>query len=34
MTRKGVLNTDAYNFDDIWAFRGPDLVKTGQKSAI
>ena len=32
--RKGVLNTGAYNFDDIWAFRGPDLVKNGQKSAI
>ena len=32
--RKGVLNTGAYNFDDIWAFGGPDLVKNGQKSAI
>jgi hypothetical protein len=32
--RKGVLNTGAYNFDDIWAFRGSDLVKNGQKSAI
>ena len=32
--RKGVLNTGAYNFDDIWAFGGPDLVKNGQESAI
>ena len=32
--RKGALNTGAYNFDDIWAFGGPDLVKNGQKSAI
>ena len=32
--RKGVRNTGAYNFDDIWAFGGPDLVKNGQKSAI
>ena len=32
--QKGVLNTGAYNFDDIWAFGGPDLVKNGQKSAI
>ena len=32
--RKGVLNTGAYNFHDIWAFGGPDLVKNGQKSAL
>ena len=32
--RKGVLNTGAYNFDDIWAFGGPDFVKNAQKSAI
>jgi hypothetical protein len=32
--RKGVLNTGAYNFDDIWDFGGPDLVKNGQKLAI
>ena len=31
---KGVLNTSAYNFHDIWAFGGPDLVKNGQKSAL
>jgi hypothetical protein len=29
--QKGVLNTGAYNFDDIWAFGGPDLVKNGKK---
>ena len=32
--RKGVLNTGAHTFHDIWAFGGPDLVKNGQKSAI
>ena len=32
--REGVLNMGAYNFHDVWAFGGPDLVKNGQKSAI
>ena len=32
--RKGVRNSGAQNFHDIWAFGGPDLVKNGQKSAV
>jgi hypothetical protein len=32
--QKRVLNTGAYNFDDIWTFGGPDFVKNAQKSAI
>ena len=27
--RKGVRNAGVWNFHDIWAFRGPDLVKIG-----
>ena len=32
--QKGVLNTGARNFHEIWAFGGPDLVKNSQKSAL
>ena len=32
--RKGVGNAGGQNFDDIWAFGGPDLVKIGQKMAL